>query len=77
MWVGGEGQGEEAGMGSGFLRMVYGTRGSGGAGTRTEDGEMEWAADSAEGGGPPSSLPCPTLLLMMASPGTGQVRESS
>lgn len=22
MWVGGEGQGEEAGMGSGFLRMV-------------------------------------------------------
>ena len=50
MWVGGEGKGEKAGVGSRFLQMEYGW-GVGG-GTHTRDGEMEWVADSAEGGDP-------------------------
>ena len=70
MWVGGEGLGEEASVSSGFLRMVYGW--GWGVGTRTRDGEMEWAANSAEGGDPPPSHvppPCPTLLTVSTRQG--------
>ena len=38
-----------------------------GVGTRTRDGEMEWAANSAEGGDPPPPhVPRPTLLTVSA-----------
>ena len=44
-------------------------------GTRTRDGEMEWAADSAEGGDPPPPLPCPTLLLAVSAQGRADARK--
>lgn len=49
--------------------------GGSGVGTRTRDGEMEWAADSAEGGDPPPPLPCPTLLLAVSAQGRADARK--
>lgn len=59
MWVGGEGQGEEAGMGSGFLRMVYGW---GGRGWGPAQGMVRWNGlliPQREG---TPLLPCPAQL---------------